>query len=119
LYFLCEPNTLAEPPPLHLSENVVSLVFSRRGRPVLLSELPSGQGILLKKLAGSSNAEWVRFRGTYGLWLSGKPHVFFFPREPARLAGNTLVWDTENTTYRLEGPGLAKADAVELATSLR
>ena len=110
---------LAERPQLHLSGNVVSLVFVHLGRPVLLSELPSGRGIFLKKLAGSSNAEWVRFRGTYGLWLFGKPHVFFFPREPARLAGNTLVWVSGGTTYRLEGPGLARADAVELATSLR
>ena len=110
---------LTDRPPLHLSGNVVSLVFVHRGRPVLLSELPSSQGIFLKKLAGSSNAEWVRLRGTYGVWLSGKPHVFFFPREPARLAGNTLIWDTGSTTYRLEGPGLAKTDALELATSLR
>src|SRR5205809_537995 len=51
-------------------------------------------------------------------WLPGAPHVFFFPREPARLAGNTLVWATESTTYRLEGPGLSKADALALARSL-
>ena len=55
----------------------------------------------------------------YGLWLSGKPHIFFFPREPARLAGNTLVWQENSTTYRLEGPGLAKREALDLARSLR
>ena len=85
---------------------------------MLLSEVPSRQGIFLKKLAGTANAEWVTVRGTSGLWLTGAPHVFFFPREPARLAGNTLVWATENTTYRLEGPGLSKADALALARSL-
>ncbi len=103
---------------LRLSGEVVSMVFAYRGKPVLLSELPSQQGILLKKLAGSTNAKWVTVRGTSGLWLSGAPHVFFFPREPARLAGNTLVWATESTTYRLEGPGLSKADALALARSL-
>jgi hypothetical protein len=103
---------------LHRSGEVVSVVFAHAGKPVLLSELPSQQGIFLKKLAGTANAEWVNLRGTYGLWLSGAPHVFFFPREPARLAGNTLVWATESTTYRLEGPDLTKADAVSLASSL-
>ena len=104
---------------LHESGGVVSVVFAHAGRPVLLSELPSGQGYLLKKLAGTTNAEWVQVRGTSGLWLSGAPHVFFFPREPARLAGSTLIWETDSTTYRLEGPALAKADALALARSLR
>jgi hypothetical protein len=103
---------------LHRSGEVVSVVFAHAGKPVLLSELPSQQGIFLKKLAGTANAEWVNLRGTSGLWLSGAPHVFFFPREPARLAGNTLVWATESTTYRLEGPDLTKADALSLASSL-
>jgi hypothetical protein len=103
---------------LHRSGEVVSVVFLHSGKPVLLSELPSQQGIFLKKLAGTANAEWVNVRGTSGLWLSGAPHVFFFPLEPARLAGNTLVWATESTTYRLEGPGLSKADAIALARSL-
>jgi hypothetical protein len=100
------------------SGEVVSVVFAHAGKPVLLSELRSGQGYLLKKLAGSTNAEWVKVRGMYGLWLSGAPHVFFFPREPARLAGNTLIWESPGTTYRLEGPGLSRADALALAGSL-
>ena len=104
--------------PLRRSGEVVSVVFAHAGKPVLLSELPSQQSILLKKLAGTTNTEWVKVRGTFGLWLAGAPHVFFFPREPARLAGNTLVWATESTTYRLEGPGLSKTDAVALARSL-
>ncbi len=103
---------------LRRSGEVVSVVFVHAGKPVLLSELRSGQGFLLKKLAGSTNAEWVNVRGIYGLWLSGAPHVFFFPREPARLAGNTLIWESLGTTYRLEGPGLSKADALALAVSL-
>ena len=103
---------------LHESSGVVSLVFEHEGKPVLLSELASGQGYFLKKLAGTTNAEWVKVRGTFGLWLSGAPHVFLFPREPARLAGNTLVWESGGTTYRLEAPDLAKADALALAASL-
>jgi hypothetical protein len=105
--------------PLRRSGEVVSLVFLHRGKPVLLSELTSGQGSFLKKLAGTGSAEWVNVRGSSGLWLSGAPHVFFFPHEPPRLAGSTLVWATESTTYRLEGPGLSREDALALARSLR
>ena len=110
---------LAGPPPWQRSGSVVSVVFLAHGQPVLLSELTSTQGVFLKKLAGTANAEWVTVRGTSGLWLTGAPHVFFFPREPARLAGNTLVWATESATYRLEGPRLRRDDALALARSLR
>jgi hypothetical protein len=106
-------------PTLHRSSGVVSLVFRYRGRPVLLSEV-AGDGIFLKKLAGSqTDARFIQVRGEFsGLWLTGSPHVFFFPREPARLAGNTLVWQGNRTTYRLEGPGLTKRAALDLAASL-
>ena len=99
---------------------MLSLVFDSNGRPVLLSET-GGDAAFLKKLAVSGTAtRWVRVRdGAYGLWLSGRPHVFFFPREPARLAGSTLVWQENGTTYRLEGPGLSLQGAIALAKSLR
>jgi hypothetical protein len=110
---------LRSPLSLHLSNHVVSTVFLKHGKPVLLSEL-GGDGSFLKKLVGGqTDASWVRVRGSYGLWLSGKPHIFFFPQEPARLAGNTLVWQGFDTTYRLEAPGLTKQDALGLAASLR
>jgi hypothetical protein len=110
---------LGSPLSLHASGPVVSTVFLHEGKPVLLSEL-GGDGSFLKKLAaGQTHTKWVRVRGAYGVWLAGKPHIFFFPREPARLAGNTLVWQGNDTTYRLEGPGLTKQDALDLAASLR
>jgi hypothetical protein len=107
-------------PTLHRSGDVVSAVFLYRGRPVLLSEV-RGDGAFLKKLVGGqTHASFVQVRGEFsGLWLAGSPHVFFFPREPARLAGNTLVWEGNGTTYRLEAPGLTKQGALELAGSLR
>ena len=110
---------VGSPPSLHASESVVSMVFLHGSKPVLLSEV-RGDGSFLKKLAGGqTNTRWARVRNAYGLWLSGKPHIFFFPREPARLAGNTLVWQGNDTTYRLEAPGLKKNEALDLALSLR
>jgi hypothetical protein len=104
---------------LDASGNVVSTVFLYRGEPVLLSEL-SSQSYFLKKLAGGqTGTKWVNVRDGYGVWLAGKPHIFFFPHEPARLAGNTLVWQGTGTTYRLEAPGLTLPDALDLARLLR
>ncbi len=111
---------LDPPPTMHRSGDVISLVFLYGDKPVLLSEV-RGNGVFLKKLVGGqTDAAWVKVRDEfYGLWLSGKPHIFFFPREPARLAGNTLVWQENSTTYRLEAPGLTKQGALDLAGSLR
>ena len=110
---------LGSPLALRASGDVVSTVFRSGGKSVLLSEV-RGDGAFLKKLVGGqTHVTWMRVGAAYGVWLTGKPHVFFFPREPARLAGNTLVWQGNGTTYRLEAPGLTKQEALDLARSLR
>jgi hypothetical protein len=110
---------LGSPLALDASGPVISTVFLSRGKPVLLSELGSQSYFLKKLVGGQTNTDWVTVRGAQGVWLAGKPHIFFFPREPARLAGNTLVWQGNDTTYRLEAPGLTKREALDLARSLR
>lgn len=116
--FLVPP--VEPPPPVHYTPgNVVSMVFLHDGRPVLLSELPGG-AVYLKKLAsGSSRLEGVSVRGAAGIWISGEPHVVTFLHRSPRLAGDVLLWATSSTTYRLEGPGLTRDDAIRLALSLR
>ena len=42
-----------------------------------------------------------------------------FPGAPPRLAGNVLLWQAHGLTLRLEGRGLTRGRAVELATLLR
>ena len=106
-------------PPLHETGEVVSLVLRYHGRPVLLSELPGDAAVLKKVAAEGTSVEFVHVGGGDGIWLSGRPHVVLFPAAPARLAGSTLVWVVGRTTYRLEGPGLTRAAALELAGSLR
>ena len=108
-------------PPLHYgSGNVVSIVFEHHGQPVLLSELAGGGGVYLKKLAaGGSRLEPLVVRGADGIWISGEPHVVYFPHRSPRLAGDVLLWGTARTTYRLEGPKLTKDEALALAESLR
>jgi len=100
--------------------NVLSLLFVHEGEPVLLSELLGGGGVYLKKLAaGSTGIQGVRVGYAQGLWLSGSPHVFFTPQRSSRLAGNVLLWESDSTTYRLEGRKLGKSEALAIAESLR
>ena len=110
---------LDPPPPAYAEGEVVSFVFRSDGRPVLLNELPGGGSLYLKKLAafGTSVEPVDLFDG--GLWVTGREHVVTFPNRSPRLAGDVLVWLEGDTTFRLEGPGLAKADALRLARSLR
>jgi len=110
-------------PQLHAVGDFVSMVFTYRGKQVLLSEVsgPGDAQMSLKKLAsGQTKIQWIELRrNVWAVWLSGGPHVFLFPREPARLAGNTLIWVEGRTTYRLEGPTLSRDEALTIARSLR
>jgi hypothetical protein len=98
---------------LYERDGIVSTLL--RG-PVLLSEF--GAPEFLKKFA-TSNVEWVRVTpGVQGLWIAGAPHVVFFPGASPRLAGNVLVFATGTRTFRLEGPGLTRADALAKAREI-
>lgn len=108
-------------PPLHLAPGgVVSLVFVDQGQPVLLSEIGfSDVGILKKVISSSTSVVGQSVEGGPGFWITGPEHVFMFPGAPPRLAGNVLIWQAHGLTLRLEGRGLTKARAVELAGLLR
>jgi hypothetical protein len=98
---------------LYERDGIVSTLL--RG-PVLLSEF--GAPEFLKKFA-TSNVEWVRVTpDVQGLWIAGAPHVVFFPGASPRLAGNVLVFATGTRTFRLEGAGLTRADALAKAREI-
>lgn len=86
---------------------------------LLLTELRTqGGAVILKKFAGTATrVESVSLvPGTPALWLTGARHVVVLPpRLPARYAGNTLVWEHDGITYRLEGAGLTLARAHAIA----
>jgi hypothetical protein len=98
---------------LYERDGIVSTLL--RG-PLLLSEF--GAPEFLKKFA-TSQVEWIEVApGVQGLWISGAQHVVFFPGASPRLAGNVLVWATDRRTFRLEGRGLTREDALELARAI-
>jgi len=104
-------------PTLYEQDGVVSTLLAGP-EPLLLSEVRSdyGPGLMKKVAAGGTSVEWVQVTPEVeGIWLSGAPHVFFFPATPPRVAGKVLLWETDTMTFRLEGAELTRADALRLA----
>jgi Domain of unknown function (DUF4367) len=103
------------------------------GRPdavrLLVAQTPKlsiDEGFIFKKLAAvGTNVETVSVRGKPAYFLSGEPHEVILldeydlpVQETLRLARNTLLWEEDGRTLRLEGD-LSREQAVEIAESLR
>ncbi len=81
---------------------------------------------LIGKLAGSGTlVEQVSVQGSPGIWIEGRPHVFFYEDpdlgvidETLRLAGNTLLWENGDLLLRVEA-SVPKEEALEIAASAR
>ena len=110
---------LASSPPLHASGQIVSLLFEVQGAPVLLSEVNTGSGVFLKKIAGSGTVKWVQVGSEPGLWFAGQEHVVVFPQAPPRIAGHVLAWQEGKLTLRLEAANLTLTEAEKIARKLR
>jgi hypothetical protein len=88
---------------------------------VLLTEFRSGGGeAVLKKLAaGPAGVEWTTVAPDVpAVWIRGR-HVLIEPLLPPRYAGNTLLWQRGDVTFRLEGRSLTLSEARRLAARLR
>jgi hypothetical protein len=93
----------------------------------LLTQFPEAEvaETALKKVTGEGTTfEPVSVGGEPGFWISGEPHVIAYlepdgdvRNEAVRLAGNVLLWESDDVTYRLESR-LSKADALAIAESL-
>jgi hypothetical protein len=104
-----------------LGSSLASVLLDADGRPVVLSEFSSHEGMLRKLVSENTSVEPVRVAGAPGLWVQGPPHVLtYFDRDlgfqqrPILIHGNVLLWTHGQLTLRLEGR-LTKAQALELA----
>ncbi|HEU4481131.1 MAG TPA: hypothetical protein VFS18_04535 [Actinomycetota bacterium] len=75
--------------------------------------------------ADDTSVEAVTVSGFEGYWIEGAPHVVVYVDEngvqrerSARLAGNTLVWEQDGLTLRLES-SLDRSAAVAAAETIR
>ena len=79
-----------------------------------------GPGIV--KGVGVEGAEYIQFGGVFAVWIEG-PHelMLMVPSGNAgdgRSVGNTLLWETESLTIRIE-TGLTQPSVLEIARSFR
>jgi hypothetical protein len=106
-----------------LGDTLATVILQSDGRSVLLSEFPSSQAELLKKLV-TGPVEPLRVGRAPGLWVEGVHTLTYFDRRrgfqerPVLIHGNVLLWTRRGLTLRLEGR-LTKAEAVSLAQRVR
>jgi hypothetical protein len=78
---------------------------------------------LVKKVSATSTVEPVVV-GDGGFWLEGRPHSVLFRDEDGniyqdrmRLAGNTLIWEEDGVSFRLEAD-IERDQALQIARGL-
>ena len=81
----------------------------------------TGDTVFIQKLVGpDTRVVPVTVNGNHGVWLEGSPHQMFVAGEPddLRLATNTLIWEADGMTYRVEAT-ISQADALRVAGTMR
>jgi len=84
------------------------------------------QGLASKLVdAGLATVEYVDVNGAPGVWIGGKPHIFWYLapdgtviEESRRFVGDTLAWEVDGVLYRIEGD-IPLEQALEIARSMR
>lgn len=78
-----------------------------------------------KGLPAGAALQSITVGGDRGFWIEGTPHVLILRdrsgaigEHRSRLAGNTLLWERDGITYRLES-ALSRDQAIRIAESLR
>ena len=108
---------IADPAP-NGSSRVVSLFY--RSGAIRLDEFDGTlDGGFLKSVR---DADWVQIRGETALWMPTPHPVEYVDRagmahtETGRMAGPTLLWQSNSVTFRLEGFA-SRDDAIAVASS--
>jgi hypothetical protein len=103
---------------------VVSMAFGSAHGTVRVDQFDGGLHPIFTKVAGASDVRHVTVSDLPAVWV-GRPHPVIYTdrdgtmrEESARLAGNTLIWEDNGTTYRVEGD-LTRQQAITIAESMR
>jgi hypothetical protein len=116
------------------------VILLYRARPGLPSAKLTGAGLLLTEFQarldtqfvegkilflGATSVEALTVNGDPGYWIEGAPHeIVYFDRDGnqigdrSRLAGNVLLWQHGDVTFRIEAD-IAKGQALRIAESSR
>jgi hypothetical protein len=137
-FALLVPSLLGDPDAVYVvNPSQVSLVYAPRATlppapqsssvGVLLTELRAtlDETLFQKGIPPNARLEEVRVGASRGFFISGAPHSFFYrdvsgnvQQDRSRLAGNTLLWEQNGLTLRLES-ALDRDDSIRIAESLR
>lgn len=134
-----EPAALGAPDEIYVETAPVRVTLVYRTRQGLPATALPGIGALIVEFKGTLDAPILGkaigpgttleaiplTSGTAAYWLAGQPHQFFYrdtvgniQPDTLRLAGNTLLWDANGITYRLEAQ-VFREEAVRIASTLR
>ena len=129
--WLVEPHldSLDPPDQIYYSKSVpfgqVSFLWGSKTEVQLLMTQATGEAFAEKMVGTGTDVEAADVDGRPGAWFTGDFHVFLYRdrrgevrNETARLARNTLLWQHDQVTVRLEGE-LSKDEALEIARSVR
>lgn len=104
--------------PVSREAGVSAVVVAFRGR-------VDEQALFGKGIPADTRIEEVTVSGGRGFWIEGAPHQFFYrdtagniQPETLRLAGNTLLWEQGDATFRLEAQ-LGRDEAIRIGASAR
>jgi hypothetical protein len=94
----------------------------RVGLLIMQYEVTLEESYYKKLLENTNTIEEATVDGDFGFWIEGRHTIEFrddgvVGRDPARLAGNTLLWEHDGVTIRLES-ALSKWEAVSIAESM-
>jgi hypothetical protein len=92
---------------------------------ITLFQAGINEEFVVKEAGPDTRVEQVSVSGAPGYWVEGEPHVVLyvddggnpFP-DTVRLAGNTLLWERDGVTFRLEAD-ISKQAALRIAASFR
>lgn len=125
------PDELEEPDRVYHREyppgGAVTLVWGTAAQPRLALTEWAGrvvEPVVLKLIPPGTRADVMTVGEGTGVWLHGAPHVLFVhppgggeESEELYLAGNVLVWEVGDRSYRIEA-AVSRDEALEIARSL-
>jgi hypothetical protein len=108
-----------EPIHYYARRGLAAALVRYHGKQLLFARLDGNQMGFTKKYVDQTTQVEDALIGEWGMYFSGGMHVirWRFGNAPTRLAGNVLLWLSDDVTYRLEGP-LDKSQMLELGRQI-
>lgn len=138
-FVIVVPSRLGTPDAVYVDSSIPGgeVVLAYKPRPGIPLVAQTGLGVLITEFRGELNPQFLVKVGGPGTtieettvggdpawWIDGQPHMLIVQVSPGvdrpeelRLASNTLVWEDESVTLRIES-GLWKSGAMDIASQM-